>query len=73
MGDDNKPIEGSPIDTAAGIAAPSPGYSYGLTTTFTTTYTTTLITTSIPSIMFSEAAFTTTKLILIPVIKLLKK
>ena len=39
MGDDNEPIEDSPINTTAGVAAPAPGYSHGPTATFTTTST----------------------------------
>jgi len=71
MGNNNKPIEGSPINTTTGIAAPAPtpSYSYSPTTTFTTTSTTT----SIPSITSSKAASTTTKLILTPAIKPLNK
>jgi len=69
MGDDNEPIEASPVDTAASVAPPAPGYSHGLTATFTTTSTTT----STPSMTSSEAASTTTLLILTPMIKLPKK
>ena len=64
MGDGNELIKGSPIDTTAGIAAPAP-----TPTTFTTTSTTT----SISSMTSFKAASTTTKLILIPVIKPLNK
>ena len=66
MGDNNEPIEGSPVDTAAGIAAPAPSYGYGPTTTFTTTSTSTNMTSS-------EAAFTTAEPISTPTVKLLKK
>ena len=69
MGDNNKPIEGSPINTTIGVAAPASSHSHGLTATFTTAFTTT----STPSITSSKATSTTTKLILTPVIKLLKK
>jgi len=69
MGDDNEPIEASPVNTAASVAPPAPGHSYGPTATFTTTSTTT----SIPSMTSSEAASTTTLPILIPAIKLPKK
>jgi hypothetical protein len=69
MGDDNEPIEGSPIDTTASVAAPSPGYGHGPTATFTTTSTTT----SIPSITSSKAASATTELILTSIINPLKK
>ena len=69
MGDDNEPIEASPVDTAASVAPPAPGHSHGLTATFTTTSTTT----STPSITSSKAASTTTLLISTPAIKLLKK
>ena len=69
MGYNNKPIEDSPVNTTVSIAAPTPSHSYGLTATFTTTSTTT----SIPSIISSKAASTTTELILIPAIKSLKK
>ena len=71
MGDNNKPIEGSPVNTAAGIAtpAPTPSHGYSLTTTFTTTSTTT----SIPSVTSFKAASTTAKLILTPTIKPLNK
>jgi hypothetical protein len=71
MGNDNEPIEGSPVDTAAGVAtpAPAPAHGHGLTATFTTTSTTT----SIPSITSPKAASTTAELILIPAIKPLKK
>jgi len=69
MGDDNEPIEGSPVDTAADIAAPAPGYGHDPTTTFTTTSTTT----STPSITTSKAASTTTGPILTPAVKPPKK
>ena len=69
MGDDNEPTEASPVDTAASVAPPAPGHSHSPTATFTTTSTTT----SIPSMTSSEAASTTTLLISIPAIKLLKK
>jgi len=69
MGDDNKPIEASPVNTAASVAPPTLGHSHSPTATFTTTSTTT----SIPSMTSSKAASTTTLLILTPVIKLSKK
>ena len=66
MGDDNEPIEGSPVDTAVSIAAPAPSYGHGLTTTFTTTFT-------ITNMMSSEATSVTAKPISTPVVKLSKK
>ena len=65
IGDNNKPIEGGPINTTASIPTLTLSYGYSLTTTFTTT--------SIPSIMSFKTASTTAKIILIPIIKPLKK
>ena len=69
MGNDNKPIEGSPINTIAGVTVSAPTPTYSPTTTFTTTSSTT----STPSITSSKAASTTAELISAPVIKPLKK
>jgi len=69
MGDDNEPIEASPVDTATSVAPPAPSHSYGPTATFTITSTTT----STPSMTSSKAASTTTLPILTPIIKLPKK